>query len=179
MPGMRALFAVVASLTLAACTNTDNTPPPNTGGPNNYPPPPPRGGAESQAPVVVTLQQGNVNAQTGETDVVATIDVSQPIGYPVTVTVTPPPGGQLTGGVPQETLQLPQPGRLQRVYRVRSSQPLGPQNAFHLVLHGEANGMGVHADRWLPPPAEVHVGPTQGPMPPGGRPPTAAPPPPH
>jgi hypothetical protein len=178
---MRAFLAVVASLTLAACT-TENSPPPNNGGPNNYPPPPPRGGAESQAPVVVTLQQGNVNPQTGETDVLAFFDVSQPIGYPVTVTVTPPPGGQLTSGLPQETLQLSQPGRLQRVYRVRSAQPLGPQNAVHLVLHGDGAGVGVHADRWLPPPAEMRVAPPSGPTPPGGRPPTPAPPglpPPH
>lgn len=169
MRAMRRLLVVVPALLLAACTS-QSAPPPNNG------PPPPMGGPESQPPVVVTLQQGNVNAATGETDVLVFVDVSQPLSYPTTLTVTPPPGGQLTSGQPQETLQLAQTGRLQRVYRVRSASPLGPNNAVHVVLHGESGGVGVHSDRWLPPPAEMRVPPHQGPTPPIGRPPSAAPP---
>ena len=172
---MRRLLALAPALLLAACV-TQSTPPPNQGGNGAPPPPPPPGGTEAQAPVVVTLQQGNVNAATGETDVLVYIDVSQPISYPATLTVTPPPGGQLTSGAAQETLQLSQQGRLQRAYRVRSTAPLGPNNAVHVVLHGDGGTSGIHADRWLPPPAELRVPPHQGPTPPTGRPPSAAPP---
>ena len=144
--------------------------------PSLQPGAPSPGGPEMQAPLVVSLSQVGTNPATNETDIAVAIDVPRPLSYPVTMTVYPPPGGQLVTGLPQEVLTLAQAGRLTRTYRVRSAGPLTPDAALRVVVDGQSadHGAGLHADRQFPPRPEMVV-PHNGVAPPGGRPPGAAP----
>ena len=160
---------VVASLLALGCGPAQ--PPQNGSSMNNGPPT----GPHSNAPVVVTLAQGAANAQTGETDIIATIDVNEPISYPVSLAATAPRAGQLTSGQAQEAMTLDHPGRLTRTYRVKG--PLSVDDPFHILVRGSApNGSaGFSADRQFPPRPELIVPDSNGPRPPGGRPPGAHP----
>jgi hypothetical protein len=130
-------------------------------------------GPHSMAPVVVTLSQGQVNSQTGETDVLATIDVHEPISYPVSLVATAPRSGQLTAGVAEEQLTLDHAGQITRSFRVRTPGPLSIDDPFRLVVRGQSpNGaVGFVADRQFPPRPEASPVQPNGPRPPGGRPP--------
>lgn len=143
------------------------------GGPGPGPSPGPMDGG-MRAPIVLTLNATGQDPATGELSFLAVVDINAPPGFPVTLTALLPPGAQLTGGLPQETLNLPQPGQLQRPFRVRGA--LTPQSPLRVVIDGRApdNSSGLHAERLYPPPASAPVR-TVGPMPPGGRPPGAVP----
>jgi hypothetical protein len=127
-----------------------------------------------RAPVVLTLTSSGQDAATGETSLLAVIEVNAPPAFPLTLSVSLPPGGQLTGGLPQETLASLQAGQIQRSFRVRGA--LTPQAPLKVALHGAAadKSSGLSAERAYPAPASAPVR-TVGPQPPGGRPPGPVP----
>ena len=184
---VRLFVASLALVSVAGCVTTSSPPPGNAPPPNGYPPgpnppattsPPPVGNPPPgptdpgtfAAPAVLTLTGQMLPS--GETEVVATIDVNGPIPYPVTLTATPPRSAQLTMGQPQEQLSLGQAGRLQRVFHLRSAGPLSPDDPLKVTLMGQSGGSGFRADKAFPPRASTPqpTGPT-APRPPGGRPP--------
>lgn len=157
-----------AALLLAAC---GPTPPPTT----PTPPDPPRPTDHERAnfPVIVTLEPAGA-ASAGETELQLTLDVNRPPSYPLSITITVPPGAQLAAGALQESLPITQPGKILRRYKVTG--PLSPQAPFRVVVHGEApdQSSGIHADQQFPPVAAAPR-PSHTPPPPGGRPPVGPP----
>ncbi|MCS6898695.1 MAG: hypothetical protein RMJ98_03150 [Myxococcales bacterium] len=164
------LFCLAASLT--ACSHSSPSSPPSapsvsasTAAPGDH--------ERASFPVIVTLEQ----VATGDgqdTEFQLTLDVNQPLAYPLLITATVPPGVQLTGGSPEESVPIPQPGKLLR--RFRTKGPLTEQAPFRIVVHGEASdhSSGIHADQQFPRAVETPRRPL-GPPPPGGRPPSALP----
>jgi hypothetical protein len=168
------LLLLCSAASLAACgPSQPATTPPSPAPSAAASSPAPEDHERASFPVIVTLEQ--VAAGDGqETEFQLTLAVNRPLAYPLSVTVTVPPGVQLTSGSPQESVSVAQTGKILR--RFRTTGPLTEQAPFRIVVHGEApdRSSGVHADQQFPRPAEAPRRPP-GTPPPGGRPPTAIP----
>lgn len=171
----RSVVLCLPVVLLGACgpaTPAANPPPAGHGNPPGPGGPPPPTDERHSAPLVVSLQQNSASGD--ETEILLTLETTSPFSYPLSLTATAPAGAQITGGQPQETLTVAQPGKLTRIFRVKG--PLTQQAPFSVVIHGAApdRSSGVHADKKFPPPAEL-APPKLGPPPPGGRPPGPVP----
>ena len=168
MLGAGALCALVA---IAGCTqgnansNGGQAPPPNNPDPGMAGPT----SSGMSAPMFLTLRGPDPAPAGGNVTLDLEITVNEPIRVPVNLQVLLPPGVQLVTGQPQETLSLPQPGKLYRQYVVATPGPLTQPVLVRATGTAPSGAYGFTAQRQYPPVAPAAIQP-------GMRPPMARPP---
>ncbi|MCL2822405.1 MAG: hypothetical protein FWD57_00260 [Polyangiaceae bacterium] len=156
---------VCATVAIAACSS-DQPPPVDP----SFSPAGPTSGMS--APVILNLQGPNPIPNGGPITLDLEIVANEPIQAPVSLIVRVPPGTQLVGGAPSETLSLPQAGRYYRRFVVQTQGRLTQPVIVEADAQGPNNSWGFHARREYPEAAQTPITPQRHP---GGRPPAVRP----